>query len=86
MSEGKKNTHKNLNQQVQRFQYKSQLIIVALYMIERRPRVLMKEKFAESGNPDRNIPLSTIEKFNGGIRLSSSPGTSSSAAVAAGGG
>ena len=42
-------------------------------MIERRPRVLRKEKLVESGNPDRKIPLSTIAKFNGGSRLSSSP-------------
>lgn len=41
-------------------------------MMERRPRVWRKEKFAESGKPDRNMPLSTMAKFSGGIKLRSS--------------
>lgn len=45
-------------------------------MIERRPRVLRNEKLDTSGNPDRKIPLWTIEKFKGGIKLSSSAETS----------
>ena len=57
------------------------------YMIERRPRVLRKEKLVESGNPDRKIPLSTMAKFNGGSRLNSSPvETSSNGVVPADGG
>ena len=47
-------------------------------MIERRPRVLRNEKLDTSGNPDRKIPLSTIAKFNGGIKLSSSPAAETS--------
>uniref|UniRef100_A0A2P2K1T6 Uncharacterized protein n=1 Tax=Rhizophora mucronata TaxID=61149 RepID=A0A2P2K1T6_RHIMU len=42
-------------------------------MMERRPRVWRKEKLAEPGKPDRKMPLSTMAKFSGGIRLSSSP-------------
>ena len=44
-------------------------------MIERRPSVWRKEKLGESGKPDLKMPLSTIAKFRGGIRLSSSPTT-----------
>lgn len=44
-------------------------------MMERRRRVWRKEKLAESGKPDLKMPLSTIEKFKGGMRVTSSPVT-----------
>ena len=37
------------------------------YITERRPRDFKKPKLASSGKPDRKMPLSTIEKFSGGI-------------------
>lgn len=43
------------------------------YMMERRQSVWRKEKLAEAGKPDLKMPLSTMEKFKGGIRVSSSP-------------
>lgn len=54
-------------------------------MIERRPSVWRKEKLAESGKPDLKMPLSTIAKFRGGIRLSSSPTTGEGEATTGGG-
>ncbi|KAK8479729.1 hypothetical protein V6N13_036847 [Hibiscus sabdariffa] len=41
-------------------------------MMEQRLSVWRKEKLAESGKPDLKMPLSTMEKFNGGIKLGSS--------------
>lgn len=41
--------------------------MVATYMMERRPRVWRKEKLAESGKPERKMPLSTMEKLRGGM-------------------
>lgn len=40
---------------------------IMTYTIERKPRVLRNEKLAVSGNPERYIPLSTIEKLSGGV-------------------
>lgn len=44
-------------------------------MTERRPRFWRKEKLSESGKPERKMPLSTIAKFKGGMKLISSPAT-----------
>lgn len=41
--------------------------MVATYMMERRPRVWRKEKLADSGKPERKMPLSTMEKLRGGM-------------------
>lgn len=40
------------------------------YITERRPRDFKKPKLASSGKPERKMPLSTIEKFSGGISSS----------------
>lgn len=46
-------------------------------MIDRMPRVSKNGKLGVSGNPERNIPRSTIEKFNGGRKRGSSTFTTS---------
>lgn len=49
------------------------------YMMERRPNVCRKEKLFESGNPDRNTPLSTIAKLMGGTNVCTSSSSSDDA-------
>ena len=53
-------------------------------MIDRRPRVLRNGKLAESGNPERYIPSSTIEKLSGGTNRCSSALASAAADIPGG--
>lgn len=52
-------------------------------MMERRPRVWRKEKLADSGKPDRKMPLSTMEKLRGGMKRSSPSSATAAVIVAA---